>query len=572
MLRQPATRPVRRPLSQARASVAKILLYETLISFLQEACEAKAKSSSRDRKETTRIQRLLEGYSASMAAESVVQALIHSLEDKRTLLDLSSQLGLVTDASLRDCLRADEDLISAHIVSIFDSTAMEQAVLTLEGDSAHGFLDLVQQVRSPDNSFPSDQLLQVLDRGALINQEHARKGCRIVRKLSETCDRLPSSFFITNVVERDLYPRFGGGFGDVYRARYEGQNVALKHMRHFLRGSELRDIRLRLCREALVWKDLNHPNILPFIGIDRETFPESLCMVSPWMENGTVLAYLAVHGRANVNKLLFEIAKGIQYLHSRNIVHGDLRGANILIKEDWVACLADFGLSSFTDLTSRTHTSNRAGSLYWMAPELIDPDRFGRKFIRTPATDVYAFGCVCFELYTGRPPFSELSETAALFKIIGGERAQRPVGEPSISDGLWSQITTYWDGDPASRPTIEIVLQNPVWPQERQDRANTTTTGEQEFQAPGVSGWPQVKLRTDKDGVAKEAWWMPRPSLQEDQPYPQQQLTQERPLPPSESAAVSLPSGVRALEVVWYLDLGVPNRGWRNWREMRTRV
>ncbi|KAJ7607424.1 kinase-like domain-containing protein, partial [Roridomyces roridus] len=147
------------------------------------------------------------------------------------------------------------------------------------------------------------------------------------------------------------------------------------------------------------------------------------------------------------------IAKGIQYLHSRNIVHGDLRGRTGLR-------VADFGLSSFTDLTSRTHTSNRAGiGLYWMAPELIDPDRFGRKFIRTPATDVYAFGCVCFELYTGRPPFSEMSETAALFRIIGGERAQRPVRERSISDGLWREITRYWDGDPASRPTIEVVLQ-----------------------------------------------------------------------------------------------------------------
>ncbi|KAJ7607423.1 hypothetical protein FB45DRAFT_713522, partial [Roridomyces roridus] len=65
-----------------------------------------------------------------------------------------------------------------------------------------------------------DQLLQALDRGALIDQEHARKGHRIVRKLSETCDRLPSSLFITKVAERDTHPRFGGGFGDIYRARY----------------------------------------------------------------------------------------------------------------------------------------------------------------------------------------------------------------------------------------------------------------------------------------------------------------------------------------------------------------
>ncbi|KAJ7619270.1 hypothetical protein FB45DRAFT_871508 [Roridomyces roridus] len=117
----------------------------------------------------------------------------------------------------------------------------------------------------------------------------------------------------------------------------------------------------------------------------------------------------------------------------------------------------------------KTILGRSGGCLYWMAPELIDPDRFGRKFIRTPATDVYAFGLfvsrlTTLQLYTGRPPFSEMSETAALFRIIGGERAQRPVRERSISDGLWREITRYWDGDPASRPTIEVVLQNPVWP------------------------------------------------------------------------------------------------------------
>ena len=70
---------------------------------------------------------------------------------------------------------------------------------------------------------------------------------------------------------------------------------------------------------------------------------------------------------------------------------------NILIKEDWSACLADFGLSIFSDATSSMST-NRGGSLYWMAPELLDPERIVDKYARSPASDVYAFGCVCFEV------------------------------------------------------------------------------------------------------------------------------------------------------------------------------
>ncbi|KAJ7938157.1 kinase-like domain-containing protein, partial [Mycena leptocephala] len=295
---------------------------------------------------------------------------------------LSVDLGLANDPKLRGAVRADDETIATLLVSIFNSKSAEEAVLCLEGDSAQYFLDVVQDM---------------LDKGFLLEQEHSRMAHRIIRKLSEACDRLPSSLFITGVSGREEHPTFGGGYGDIFRASHSSKPVALKRMRHFLRGSDLRRIRLKFCREALVWKDLHHQHILPFLGIDRDSFPSSFCMVSPWMEHGTVVTYLKDHGHANVGKLLYEISQGLQYLHSRNIVHGDLRGANILINEAWSACLADFGLSIFSDITSSMST-NRGGSLYWMAPELLDPDRFGTKFIRTPATDVYAFGCVCLEV------------------------------------------------------------------------------------------------------------------------------------------------------------------------------
>ncbi|KAJ6585723.1 kinase-like domain-containing protein, partial [Mycena capillaripes] len=203
------------------------------------------------------------------------------------------------------------------------------------------------------------------------------------------------------------------------------------------------------CREALVWKDLDYRHILPFLGIDRDTFPTTFCMVSPWMEHGTIVNYLRAHGHAHVDKLLYEIIQGLEYLHSRNIIHGDLKGANILIDEDWSARLTDFGLSIFSDATSTT-TGNRGGSLYWMAPELLDPSA---KFAFTRATDVYAFGCVCFELYTGRPPFSDLPEPAAFMKIINGERPKRPSGDPTMSETIWHQVTECWAQSPLARPT-----------------------------------------------------------------------------------------------------------------------
>ncbi|KAJ7145858.1 kinase-like domain-containing protein [Mycena epipterygia] len=352
-----------------------------------------------------------------MSAEDVISAIVKSRDSRKILLQLSTDLGIYGDTRLRNALREDEKRIAQHLLDILNSDSERAAVLRLEGDSAQHFMDVVQST---------------LDRGFFLEKEQNSKARRIIIKLSEACDKLPSSLFITGVTEPDEHPTFGGGFGDIYRASYAGNMVAVKRVRTFHNDAEHRRIRLQFCREALVWQRLQHPFILPLIGIDREIFPPSLCMVSPWMEHGTVLKYLNDHVRANVDKLLSEIVQGLQYLHSRNIVHGDLRGANILITAEWNACLADFGLTSLSDATTATHTSHRAGSIRWMAPELIDPERFGHRFARTPATDIYAFGCVCLELYTGRPPFADLSETATLLKVINGDRPVRPSGEAAI--------------------------------------------------------------------------------------------------------------------------------------------
>ncbi|KAF8143034.1 kinase-like domain-containing protein, partial [Mycena galopus ATCC 62051] len=379
-----------------------------------------------------------------MACETVLSAIVRSRDSREKLLQLAHSLGISQDSRIPDALREDEERLGKYIMVILGSKSEQKAVLELDGQSAECFLDVAHNI---------------LNRGFLPDGESSNKARRLIVKLSEVSHRLPSVLFITGVSGRHAYASFHGGFGDIYQASHSGETVALKHMRTLADpGEEQRRVRLLFCREALVWQRLRHPCVLPFIGIDCETFPPSLCMVSPWMENGTALKFLNDNGRTGVNKLLSQIAQGLEYLHSQTVVHGDLRGANILISNERTACLADFGLSSLSDATA-SHTTHRAGSARWMAPELIDPEQFEKQFLRTPASDIYALGCVCLELYTGKPPFSALPEPATMFKVLAGKRPDRPSSEPRLSDSLWECVQECWAQDSALRPTAEVVVQ-----------------------------------------------------------------------------------------------------------------
>ncbi|KAG7444959.1 uncharacterized protein BT62DRAFT_201423 [Guyanagaster necrorhizus] len=139
-----------------------------------------------------------------------------------------------------------------------------------------------------------------------------------------------------------------------------------------------------------------HACIVPFLGTVAEEFPSALCLVSPWMRNGTVLKYLADNGGVNVDKRLYGIHK------------------------DWPIW----------------------GSVRWMAPELYFPQSFGLdRFRLMPASDIYALGCVCLELYTGRAPFHDiLHGPSVVLKVTEGKRPERPSGSEAISDELWKLV------------------------------------------------------------------------------------------------------------------------------------
>lgn len=132
-------------------------------------------------------------------------------------------------------------------------------------------------------------------------------------RLAQASGKTPSALFISGIIEQDKVPIGCGSFGDVFQGKMmDGNMVAVKRMRCYLRQTEeQRETNLKvglsklilssrlietttkaMCKEALIWSHLEHPNLLPFCGIKRELLPFSLCLVSPWMEAGNIMDYL----------------------------------------------------------------------------------------------------------------------------------------------------------------------------------------------------------------------------------------------------------------------------------------
>ncbi|KAJ6457914.1 kinase-like domain-containing protein [Mycena sanguinolenta] len=256
----------------------------------------------------------------------------------------------------------------------------------------------------------------------------------------------------------------GGAFGDIWKGLVNEQSVCVKIMRIF-ENSGLKAVDKEFGREALIWRQLCHPNVLPFFGLYYlEGRP---CLVSPMMENGNVMKFLTNKNPSDTDRvsLILDVALGLQYLHDQNVVHGDLKGLNILITHSGRACIADFGVSAIANamsvrFTHSTVTVARGGTTRYQAPELLrgeSENHFG--------SDVYAFACVCYEIMTGKVPFHNVyNDATVMFKILSGERpSPLPLlsGSPGTKalDNLWELMQNCWEETREIRPTASQVVE-----------------------------------------------------------------------------------------------------------------
>ncbi|KAK0471234.1 kinase-like domain-containing protein [Armillaria novae-zelandiae] len=350
-----------------------------------------------------------------------------------------------------------------------------QGVLSGGRDLEHAFRKFIVSTKSWQNIIPlaSKNPLMVVNflqkeidtRAYVYNEADYRARCiKCLLKVAETYLVVPTSLVVSNIRRDSKHYVNGGAYADIYRGRMRGIDVCLKVLRLFSHGETRRrgDIRKEFCREALVWRNLQHPNVLRFIGVNEDFFYPSFCLISPWMKNGDILSFLRQNPRHNRMQCIREVANGLHYLHSHDppVVHADIRGANILVTGDFHCCLADFGLAHAV-MTRRTEScDSKSGTVRWLAPELLQLDAPSH-WHYMPSRDIYAFGCTVVEIFTGRVPFSDIIQemSVALAVLHHDRRPTRPSYDELPYDSLWSSIEVCWSKDIHKRPSSSSLVE-----------------------------------------------------------------------------------------------------------------
>jgi Tol biopolymer transport system component len=204
-----------------------------------------------------------------------------------------------------------------------------------------------------------------------------------------------------------------GGMGEVYRARDTRleRDVAIKILPE--RSSTNREAVARLQLEARTASALNHPNILTIYDIGlMDSDPPRDYIAMEFIDGTTLRDRLGVADTASLVGALIQVAEGLAKAHEANIVHRDLKPENIMITVDGYAKILDFGLAKLVSGVADAHAETAAltaegqvvGTVAYMSPEQLSGQNVDAR------TDIFAFGCILYEIVAGRRPFGSLQQ------------------------------------------------------------------------------------------------------------------------------------------------------------------
>ncbi|CUG92021.1 protein kinase, putative [Bodo saltans] len=251
-----------------------------------------------------------------------------------------------------------------------------------------------------------------------------------------------------------------GGFGVVYKAWDDqlGKHAACKEVKL---GEQSKLALQELYQEYRMLTTLEHPNIVKVLGFVVHQGHGRIFM--EWVPSGSVQTVLQETKRGLretiVRRYIREALQGLAYLHSRGIVHRDVKPGNMLLNGDGTVKLTDFGTSRTLEHAAETvQTGTVVGTVPYLAPECV-------RGTYSAASDVWAIGCTALHLITGKAPWTdEVADNVALiFKL--GSLTSLPIAMSScsMSADLRHLISSALTIDRHSRPSVEELLKFPVF-------------------------------------------------------------------------------------------------------------
>ena len=240
-----------------------------------------------------------------------------------------------------------------------------------------------------------------------------------------------------------------GGMATVHLARDEelDRAVAVKILHAHLAGDEA--FHARFLREARLTSRLSHPNVVRVYDAGEA---EGRPFIVMEYVRGAPLAHSGQLPGARVVELGVQACMGLQHAHDAGLIHRDVKPANLLVRDDGVLKIADFGIARAVESTRHTQVGTVLGTAAYLAPEQVSGSD------ATSASDVYALGAVLYELLTGRAPytFGSLADLAAQ-QAEGMIVPVRDV-EPSVPPELEAAVMHALARDPRFRPASAAEL------------------------------------------------------------------------------------------------------------------
>ncbi|KAM9355322.1 tyrosine-protein kinase FRK-like [Pholidichthys leucotaenia] len=240
-----------------------------------------------------------------------------------------------------------------------------------------------------------------------------------------------------------------GQFGEVYEGTWNNTTVAVKTLKPGTMDPK------DFLKEAQIMKTLRHPKLIQLYAVC--TLEEPIYIITEMMSNGSLLEYLRKDKGAKLRladqiEMAAQVASGMAYLEIQNYIHRDLAARNVLVGDNNIYKVADFGLARVFMKENENVYEPKEGTQFpvkWTAPEVIHENRF------TIKSDVWSFGILLYEIMTfGQMPYPSMTNFQVVQRVTRGYRMSSP---PSCPKMLYELMLDCWKENEQDRPTFETL-------------------------------------------------------------------------------------------------------------------